>query len=479
MRDKRILLVTVPIMDELDGKIQPIMMDKTRSNPPTGAYLLAAILKRSHITFRFLDLIAGGVFNPEHIDKELENADIIALPANSLNWPSALLLINRAKQINPQSIIILGNIHGTMFPEYILDHHPVDFILRGEAEMSFRALIGCLLKDKEPDNIPGLCFKKKGSVYIDPTIPTLTEEQLNQNPVPLWDIIPDKAYTSLSIESSRGCKFNCLFCSIPYRRNWRKLSARIFYERYLESIAYTGRTRSTVLSIIDDCFTIDKQRILDIVNLLKNESPPPSFTMDARASDLRDAELSAAIAPYVNSMLVGAELGYEAGLKKIRKGIRLQDIIDSASNLKEMGIAHQTVFSFIIGFPWERYDEVMRTIEFAFELYARHGVRIYLQWHNLIPGSKIWYSFLKNQQLSLSEYDTMGFFRNRKLMGLSIGRDNDEIFKICDRVLSVVNLTRIQDQIGNLNTQSISFSVPWHLVEDYSHYLEQEVREKH
>jgi len=465
-------------MDEIDGKIQPIMMDKTRSNPPTGVYLLAGILKKSRITFRFLDLIAGGVFDLENIDKDLEEIDIIALPANSLNWPSALLLINRAKQINPQSTIILGNIHGTMFPEYILAHYPVDYILRGEAEMSFRALIECLLKGKEPDNMSGLCFKKKGMMYIDPIIPTLTEEQLNQNLIPLWDIIPENAYTSLSIESSRGCKFNCLFCSIPYRRNWRKLSASVFYERCLESITYSRRTRSNVLSIIDDCFTIDKKRILDIVSLLKNENSPPSFTMDARASDLRDAELCAAIAPYVNSMLVGAELGYEAGLKKIRKGIRLQDIIDSASNLNEMGIAHQTVFSFIIGFPWERYDEVMQTVQFAFELYARYGVRIYLQWHNLIPGSKIWYSFLNNQQLSLMEYDTMGFFRNRKLMGLSIGRSNNEIFKICDRVLSVINLSRIQDRIGNLNTQSISFSVPWHLVDDYSQYLSQEEQQK-
>jgi hypothetical protein len=38
-------------MDELDGTIQPIMMDKTRSNPPTGAYLLAAILKRGTVNF--------------------------------------------------------------------------------------------------------------------------------------------------------------------------------------------------------------------------------------------------------------------------------------------------------------------------------------------------------------------------------------------------------------------------------------------
>ena len=76
------------------------------------------------------------------------------------------------------------------------------------------------------------------------------------------------------------------------------------------------------------------------------------------------------------------------------------------------------------------------------------------------------------------EYDTMGFFRNRKLMGLSIGRSNNEIFKICDRVLSVINLSRIQDRIGNLNTQSISFSVPWHLVDDYSQYLSQEEQQK-
>jgi radical SAM superfamily enzyme YgiQ (UPF0313 family) len=243
---------------------------------------------------------------------------------------------------------------------------------------------------------------------------------------------------------------------------------------YLESFPYAVRARSQVFSIVDDCFTLDKQRVLAITDLLKNGPHGASFTLDARASDLRDAELCESIAPYVNAMLVGAESGYEAGLRKIRKGIRLQDILDSADNVKRSGIARQTVFSFIIGFPWESYEEVMRTVEFAFELYARYGVRIYLQWHNLIPGSQVWNSFLENRQLSLAEYDHMGFFRNKKLMGLSIGRSQDEIFKICDRVLSVVNLSRIQDRIANISAPSISFSVPWHLADEYSRQFNEE-----
>ena len=42
-KEKNLLLLTLPIIDKLDGKLQPIMMDKTRSHPPADAYLLAAI----------------------------------------------------------------------------------------------------------------------------------------------------------------------------------------------------------------------------------------------------------------------------------------------------------------------------------------------------------------------------------------------------------------------------------------------------
>jgi radical SAM superfamily enzyme YgiQ (UPF0313 family) len=468
--DKRILLLTVPITDEFDGEVKPIMMDKTRSHPPIGVYLMAAILRRARIPFRLFDMIAAGMIEHSDIDHEYENSDIIALPANSLNWPSALRIIRRIRVVNPEAIIILGNIHGTMFPEYILEKHAVDYILRGEAEMTFPRLIESLLAGRDPYDIPGLCFRRDGNVHISPDMPTLDEEQLNDNPPPLWEIVPDKAYTSISIESSRGCRFNCVFCSIPYRKRWRSLSARQFYLNYQAAAPHTDRTRTNVLSITDDCFTLDKQRVLDILSYFKTDKVSPAFTLDARASDLCDEELCSAIAPYTNAILVGAESGYAEGLKRIRKGITIDNIIRTAENVHKFGIAERTVFSFVLGLPWESYHDVMRTVEFAFGLYARYGTRLYLQWHNLIPGSRIWYNLFRENKISLADYDRTGFFRNCKLMDLGVACSHDEVFKICDKILSLMNLSTICDKINCKIIESVSFSVPWHLEKQYYDY---------
>lgn len=467
--DQGILLIAVPITDKINGEVQPIMMDKTRSHPPAGIYLLAAILEHAGIPSTMLDMIAYGSISHDSFDALYLAHDIFAIPANSLNWPSVISVISRIRSINERAIIILGNIHGTIFPRHILENFDVNYIIRGEAENSFPDLIRALCRNRRPapGEIPGLCFKEQGSVFVSDEKPVLTEEEFNRNIVPLWKILPKQAYSALSIESSRGCLFNCVFCSIPYRRSWRSLSARRFHENYYEAAAFMGRTRSNVMSITDDCFTLDKARVMEIVELFRRDGCVPQFTYDARASDFCDEELAEVLAPHSNAVLIGAEAGYSKGLRRIRKGITLRHMEESAGNAARLGIARKVVFSFILGFPWESYDEVLKTVDFAFELYARYGVQIYLQWHNLIPGSKVWYDFLSAEKLSLTDYDQSGFFRNEKLMGLSIGLSREKIYEICDRVISLMKLADIRDNLEHQKARSISFSVPWHLEQGY------------
>lgn len=467
---KNILILTVPIADEFEGKLHPIMMDKTRSHPPTGVYLLARILKDRDIPFRFIDLIALGQIESELIDLEYQDADIIAIPANSLNWPTASRTIRRIRRISPEAIIILGNIHGTLFPEHILENHQVDYILRGEAENTFPALLECLSVGQNPANIPGICYKMDGRIYVSPEIPDLSEEELNQNPAPLWEIMPEEAYSSISIESSRGCPFNCAFCSIPFRRRWRKLSARRFVDVYKEVAPFVGRTRTNIVSITDDCFSIHKQRVHEIVSCLQADGLEPSFSFDARAPEICDDKLCEAVAPYTGAILIGAESGTAESLERIRKEITLEQITKAARNTQRYGIAQETVFSFILGFPWESYSDIMRTIDFAFELHARYGVQLYMQWHNLIPGSDIWSGFKNSQKLSIEEYDELGFFRNEKLMSLGHGCKKDEIFEICDQMLSLEHLANIKGIMDKRKTDAISFSVPWYLQKEYLEY---------
>jgi radical SAM superfamily enzyme YgiQ (UPF0313 family) len=468
-----ILLLTIPIADEFENQLVPIMMDKTRSHPPTGVYLLAKILKNRGIPFNFIDLIAAGTIEDEFIDREYEVADIIALPANSLNWPTATRVIRRIRELNPDALIILGNIHGTLFPRHIVENHPVDYVLRGEAESTLPTLIEALICGRDPTAIPGLCYKRDGQIHIGAEIPILSEAELERNPVPLWEIMPEKAYASISIESSRGCPFDCVFCSIPFRRNWRKLEARRFIELYKATAAYTSRARTDIVSITDDCFTINKKRVHEITSYLAAEGLTPVFSFDARASEICDDTLCADISPYTSAILIGAEAGYEEGLKKVGKKVTLVQFIKAAQNVKKHGIAQNTVFSFILGFPWETYNDVLKTVNFAFELYAIYGVQIYLQWHNLIPGSQIWYGFERSGRLSIDEYDRLGFFRNRKLMSLGHGCTQEEILDICDRVLSLQKLAKIKGIIDGRTKDAVSFSVPWYLQKDYMSHLKQ------
>ncbi|WP_140795235.1 B12-binding domain-containing radical SAM protein [Myxococcus xanthus] len=193
-----------------------------------------------------------------------------------------------------------------------------------------------------------------------------------------------------SAESARGCKFKCTFCSTRFLGSWRGVSAGNFVDRLERLQPYLKRTRYKVFSIIDDLYTLDIQRVADVTRELKRRGMKIQATLDARATDVIRGEVCEALAPITNDMLIGAECGYDEGLKKIAKGCTTKVLERAAAMLQEVGLSHKCVCSFVIGFPFETREDCLRTIEFASKLLVKYNVRVYLQWYNTIPGSAIW-----------------------------------------------------------------------------------------
>jgi len=76
--------------------------------------------------------------------------------------------------------------------------------------------------------------------------------------------------TGLGLESSRGCPFDCVFCSTSYRKSWRGIDAREVVDRLEQILPYTARTRLGLVQIIDDEFSIKTRRCIDICNEIKH-----------------------------------------------------------------------------------------------------------------------------------------------------------------------------------------------------------------
>lgn len=84
---------------------------------------------------------------------------------------------------------------------------------------------------------------------------------------------------------------------------------------------------------------------------------------------------------------IGIESGYDEGLKKINKEIRVEDVLKTVSLLEKYDLCKRVFTSFIIGFPWESKEECMKTIEFAAFLNDCYSITVNVAWWMPLPSN--------------------------------------------------------------------------------------------
>ncbi len=440
----KVVLIAPPLMDYVGGVLQPIAMDATRECPPYGIYLLASVLRRARHEVVVLDLIAQGSIGLIAFWSEITSCQLIGVGTSSLSWPTARDCINEIRRYRHDVPIVLGGIHATMFDAYVLATTAANFVIRGEGEQSFSELCRCLESGLDIRSVPSLTFKNAdGSIVRNPPAPKMTEDELTSFPVPDYSQIPLGIYSGLGIESSRGCPFDCSFCSTSYRRTWRGIQPERFVDRLEQVLPYTVRTRNGIIQIVDDEFSVKPKRAIAICQEINRRGLCPKLVFDCRANDLLDEFFVETIAPYTCQFLVGAECGYNEGLRRVGKGTTIEKLEKAAGVLARYGIAARADFSFILGLPWETKEEVDSTVRFACHLYSMYGVRVLLQWYCQIPGSRLWQESRANEKVHEAQYDDYGFFRNLYLFRTGVQLAPKEVMAVSEMLSPVLALSTL------------------------------------
>jgi anaerobic magnesium-protoporphyrin IX monomethyl ester cyclase len=456
----KVVLIAPPIMDMVEQQLRPIAQDATRNCPPYGLYLLANILRERQHEVIIVDLIAAGTNRLAPSSRIVANADLIGITTSSLSWPTAVDVIRQIRRLHVRAPIVLGGVHATMFDVYALEHFPVQYVIRGEAEIALPALCEAVERNRGIETVPNLSWKTKTNKVIrNPIGPLIESADLGSYPLPAFDLMPRGVYQSLSIESSRGCAFDCSFCSTSYRQSWRSISPAIFVDRLERTMAYRPRTICGAIHIVDDEFSIKTKRAVEIVRLLETRHLRPALVYDTRANDLLDDKFTEAIAPFTNQFLVGAECGYDEGLHKIGKQTTCAKLEGAARKLRQYGISQRANFSFILGLPWEGRQEIEKTINFASRLYGEYGVKILLQGYCLIPGSRLWQGQREKLVLTEPMYDEFGFFRNLHFWYTSQRVSPSEAWEIEDLILGLQWLAHLAHPGKHMIQHSVSWSL--------------------
>lgn len=157
-------------------------------------------------------------FSDEEIRKIIEDKkpDLIGISSIfSTYFKEALQVAKITKEIDSKIITVMGGTHPTQFPEDMLSHHFIDYVIRGEGEIPFRILVEKIKNKKTPHDIPGLCYRDDNGLVIKEVFRSNdTKIELRRELLSKENYRYGKGYVA-PILTSRGCPHHCYFCGKP------------------------------------------------------------------------------------------------------------------------------------------------------------------------------------------------------------------------------------------------------------------------
>jgi radical SAM superfamily enzyme YgiQ (UPF0313 family) len=314
-------------------------INKKVSLPPLGLLTVASLIPKEWEK-RLIDLNAVALK-----DSDIEWADYVFISGMVVQRQSAKEVIHRAKLSG--KIVIAG---GPLFTNEYLDFEEVDTFVLNEGEIT----IPLFLSDLERNKVK--------HVYKSDERP-----DLSRTPVPMWSLIDHKDYSSLSLQISRGCPFNCDFCDIIIMNG--RIPRLKSPEQVIQEMdaLYNYGWRGGVF-IVDDNFIgnkIEAEKILQRMVHWMNEKKKP-FTLFTEASiNLADDEKLLGLMQNANfdSVFIGIETPEEQGLLSCGKLQNTnKDLIEKVKIIQRNGLEVQG--GFILGFDTDTVNTFDNMIKF-------------------------------------------------------------------------------------------------------------------
>lgn len=390
--------------------------------PPLNLMYLASSLESASLSVGIIDdnLKEWGIKKVTKIIKKL-NPSIVGVTATTPLIKKALEYIKSIKKLLPNILTVIGGPHATFLPIKTLRECPeLDVVVIGEGEETFKELaLEYESKGKKClEKIRGIAYRDNDErLHINDPRPLI--ENLDEIPFPARHLVPFKEY-NLSEEtggiiSSRGCPYNCEYCSSSKMmgKRFRYRSAENIVDE-IEELVNDYNVRE--ITFLDDTFTIHRRRIEEFCNELKNRDLDIDFTISSRVDTINRDTLKNLKTVGLNRIYYGAESGSQRVLNLMKKGITLKQIKDAVKVAKNLNL--QTVTSFMFGYPGETLDEMNKTIDFSIKLdpdYCQYSIL------TPFPGTPIYYK-LKRKGLineNWEEYTVLNPVIKYEKLGLS------------------------------------------------------------
>lgn len=402
---------------------------------PMGlAYLAASIKKAGIAKVEIIDAAAL-----EYGEKELKEhlartkPDIVGISILTPMYLRAKETIDIAKETLSNVKIIVGGPHVTVFPEITLQENPkIDIAIFGEAEDTIIEVISALKENKALSGIKGTAYREDGKIRLNEKRALCLD--IDSIPLPARGLLPMQKYVpaptyfkrlpSYLILASRGCPFNCAYCSKVSGKIYRKHSV----ERIMQEIdILISQYGAMDIIFRDDTFTVDKEHITKLCNAMieKGINKKIEWSCMTRVNLVDSKLLKLMRQAGCWSIHYGVESGSQRLLDLIDKGITIQQVKDAFKWTREAGIEIKAFF--MLGLPTETKEESLQTIAFSKAIdpdWVQFTVTV------PYPGTKLFELANKEsaiKSLKWEDYQTWAGWSDKELVYVTNGRNAKEL----------------------------------------------------
>ena len=460
---------------------------------PVGISQLSACLKEAGITVELFDTTFYRYGEKSDMENRIEALQFPPCPLNfrdgnmeedfketienfqpdligfSVVEPTFLLgmrLLESAREIIIKNDIpvALGGVHAIIAPETVVGYNLVDYICISEGESAFVNLCLKIGDAKETSNSTGFWAKKDGTWIKNHKAP-LTD--INNLPIMDFSIFGDsylskpvmgRMYRTISIETTRGCPYNCSYCGDHTLRTLFRENGSWYRKKTTEKIeeelkTYISNYNPKFVYIMSESFLSgDINRVKNFVDMYRQFSIP--FWFNTRPEDITVDKVKLIKEVGAKRISIGLEHGNEAYRKKwLHRKYSNNQFVKACKILKE----HEISFSVnvIIGFPDDTRDLIFDSINILREI-KPDGIstHIYNPYHGsemreicvkreMVKADSIAEDFFQSDYLlqnnSISKSEILGLFRT---IPLYVEMDKSEYLHI--------QAAEINDPSGNL-----------------------------
>ena len=308
--------------------------------------------------------------------------DVVGLSVMTFQRKTAFKVIDLVRSLKPDVKVVVGGYDPSLAPDaYRHESSGVDFIVRGEGELTFRELLRALENKHGFQNIAGLTYRESNSwrENLPRPVHSLEGDEIR---------LPNRkarvlgGYTMLGrpvdvIETSRGCTYDCGFCSIIEMRG-RNFQTYTF-DRVLADIRDARDNGARAIFLVDDNISLNIKRFEALCQAIIDAGlNDVAYTVQAMTSPI--AMHGETLAPLMRKagfryVFLGIENILEDDLVYLKasakNSIRENGRRTGNATIQAIDILHKNkmyvVGGLIVGNPDDTLDSILANLEFAGE----------------------------------------------------------------------------------------------------------------